>query len=145
MQEMRLKLLHWESPWSSLDHHVKYNFIILLQRHQNRWIRRIFIWGSGVLSLHFIFIYHNYKMCWNSAGWPVYWLLTNARLSSVWDNQKYPIKVSEMNKTKALTCEKLVCPSWIAKEANILIERTQWSTWLGSQNMPEEILPVQMV
>ena len=100
MQEMRLRVLHWESACSSLDHHVKHDFIILLQRHQSRRERRIFMWGSRGLLLHFISIHHNYKTCWNSAGWPVYRLLTNDRLSGVRGNQSYPINVSKMNKTR---------------------------------------------
>lgn len=98
MQEMSLESLHWESPWSSLDHHVTHNFIILLQGHQSRWVKRIFMWGSGVLLLHFASICHNYIMCWNSAGWPVYRLLTNVRLSGVQGNQSYPINVSKVNR-----------------------------------------------
>lgn len=116
MREMRLRLLHWESPCSSLDHHVKYNFIILLQRHQSRWVRRIFMWGSRVLLLHFISIYHNYKTCWNSAGWPIHWLLTNDRLSGVWGNQSYPINVSKMNKTR-LGFVKISLSTWDGSES----------------------------
>ena len=71
--------------------------------------------------------------------------LKNYRLLSICSNQRYPIKLSVISKTKALISENLVCPSWGAKRMNILIERTQWSTWLESLNVPKEILLIQLV
>lgn len=77
---MRPKSLYQESSWSSLDNLVKYNFIILLQREISEQVDKkdLHMREWSIITLFFIFMYHNYKMCWNSAGNQVYWLLTHS-------------------------------------------------------------------